>query len=1051
MYENYTKWDLHGENVNESSNGIFSDMENRDEIHSDDSGVNMLEDAFGIPGMHLEGSNKNEDGNAYEPDEQPKGEAAKFFRLLKEYQEPLTTNGGKMTKLSYIVKLLYLKVLNNWSDSSFDSLLKLQSKAWGTTLPDSCYEARKLITDLGLTCVKIDACENDCILYWREIAQLDKCSTCNLPRTAKDSRWHKDERYEDEIMRHPADSRAWKSFDDEYGSFASDARNVRLGLACDGFQPFDNSQHSIWPVVLIPYNLPPWICMKPHSFILSLLIPRLTSPGRNIDVYLQPLIEELKELWEVGVETFDAYTKQNFNMRAMLLWIINDFPAYGDLSGWCTKGKFACPSCHKEARRTSLKHKGGYLDHRCWLPINHKWRKDGKSFNNKKEKRHAPLPLTGEEVLECYAQFEQKKFGKVAGQKRKWDDSNSLYGWRKKSIFFELPYWRKLLIRHNLDVMHIEKNVSDNILGTLMNIKGKTKDTIKARIDLLNMGIQEELHPILDGDKVQIPVASYTLSSNAKAAICDMFAAMKSPDGFLSNISRCVKDNGKKISCMKSHDHHMFIEQLLPLATRGFLPNNVYEPLVELSPFFRNLCSKNITMKELNALEAQIPYTLCKLEMIFPPAFFDVMVHLVIHLAAEAKIGGPVRYRWMYPIERYLRTLKKYIRNRAQPEGCIAEGYLADECLTFCSRYMNDIDTKFNRKGRNDDEEDDDDEGALKSMLDVFRPLGRPLGQGLPLHLSFEECEQVHLYLLLNCDELTDFVKEHKLKLEQENPRNVERRHRMQFAQWIYDRVRSLHEEGSIDEDLYNLVCFPSRVVRRYAGYIVNGFCFHTDDRCENRKTQNSGIMVRGDDVSDKEYYVVLKDVFEVFYPGGNRAFVFKCSWFDVQHHGRGYKVDDHGLIIVNKRFSLKTDEVYVLESQVQKLLISAKIVVFSLENKSDMIFQHGLYRERKMWVPAYMKHLFWAGMETTQRSESINSFFDGYVHKNTRLRDFVDNYCCATEARANSEREADANTSRYVRRKVSNFNLEAVFQRVCTDAKFKEGQNECLKILYVQ
>ncbi|XP_048497620.1 protein FAR-RED IMPAIRED RESPONSE 1-like [Beta vulgaris subsp. vulgaris] len=110
-----------------------------------------------------------------------------------------------------------------------------------------------------------------------------------------------------------------------------------------------------------------------------------------------------------------------------------------------------------------------------------------------------------------------------------------------------------------------------------------------------------------------------------------------------------------------------------------------------------------------------------------------------------------------------------------------------------------------------------------------------------------------------------------------------------------------------------------------------------------------------------------------------------------------------------------------------------------------------GLYREREMWVPAYMKHLFWAGMKTTQRSESINSFFDGYVQKNTRLCDFVEKYCCAMEARANSEREADANTSRYVRHKVSKFNVEAVFQRVYTDAKFKEVQNECLKILYVQ
>ena len=82
-------------------------------------------------------------------------------------------------------------------------------------------------------------------------------------KTAKDMRWHKDERVEDGGMRHPADSITWKSFDEEFSQFMGDARNVRFGLACAGFQPFEDSQHSIWPVVLIPYNLPPWLCMKP--------------------------------------------------------------------------------------------------------------------------------------------------------------------------------------------------------------------------------------------------------------------------------------------------------------------------------------------------------------------------------------------------------------------------------------------------------------------------------------------------------------------------------------------------------------------------------------------------------------------------------------------------------------------------------------------------------------------------------------------------------------------------------------------------------------------
>lgn len=108
--------------------------------------------------------------------------------------------------------------------------------------------------------------------------------------------------------------------------------NLRLGLATDGFNPFGrlDSRYSIWPVVLIPYNLPPWLCMNKENFILSLLIPGPHSPGNNIDVYLQSLIEELLELWETGAATYDASTGEIFQMRAIVMWTINDFPALGN-------------------------------------------------------------------------------------------------------------------------------------------------------------------------------------------------------------------------------------------------------------------------------------------------------------------------------------------------------------------------------------------------------------------------------------------------------------------------------------------------------------------------------------------------------------------------------------------------------------------------------------------------------------------------------------------------------------------------------------------------
>ena len=78
----------------------------------------------------------------------------------------------------------------------------------------------------------------------------------------------------------------------------------------------------------------------------------------------------------------------------------------------------------------------------------------------------------------------------------------------------------------------------------------------------------------------------------------------------------------------------------------------VSNALIELSNFLKELCSKVLRLEYLEHMEHKIPRILCKLERIFPPAFFDVMVHLPIHLPWEVKVAGPVQYRWMYPIER---------------------------------------------------------------------------------------------------------------------------------------------------------------------------------------------------------------------------------------------------------------------------------------------------------------------------------------------------------------------------------------------------------------
>ncbi|WVZ84272.1 hypothetical protein U9M48_031322 [Paspalum notatum var. saurae] len=445
-----------------------------------------------------------------------------------------------------------------------------------------------------------------------------------------------------------------------------------------------NVTYTTWPVILIPYNLLPWLCLKQPFWMMSMLILGPKSPGNNIDVYLEPLIDELKQLWTVGVEAWDAKAKTNFTLRAILLWTINDFPAYGMLSGWSTKGKFACPYCNKDTDYLWLKFgcKHCYLGHRRWLTANHKRRRNKTSFNNRAENRAAPVPLSGAQV----------QFGKMSNKRKQREEETRWHNWRKKSIFFELPYWENLLVRHNLDVMHIEKNICDSILGTLLDIEGKTKDNVKARLDMQHLGIRKDQHPLVQNGKYSLPPSKYSLGKEEKTYLCKLLEGVKMPDGYASNIKRCVNVKECKVSGLKTHDCHVIFQKLLPIAVRDILPDDIVIPLIELSRFFNAICSKELSVDDLDSMNNSIAVTLCRLEMVFPPAFFDIMMHLPVHLVEEAKLAGPVCYRWMYPIERYLRTLKGYVRNKSHPEGSIAEGYISEECMTFCSQFLDDVD-----------------------------------------------------------------------------------------------------------------------------------------------------------------------------------------------------------------------------------------------------------------------------------------------------------------------------------------------------------------------
>jgi len=154
------------------------------------------------------------------------------------------------------------------------------------------------------------------------------------------------------------------------------------------------------------------------------------------------------------------------------MWTINDFPASGMLFGWSTHGKLAYPYCIENNKAFMLTNGGKtsfFYYHRRFLPHNHKYIKNRKDFFvGRVEKDVASPSLSGEELHDVVSDYGDILFG-LQSCKQKFPGFGLTHNWVKRSIFWELPYWKTNLLRHNLDVIHIEKNMFENIFNTVMD------------------------------------------------------------------------------------------------------------------------------------------------------------------------------------------------------------------------------------------------------------------------------------------------------------------------------------------------------------------------------------------------------------------------------------------------------------------------------------------------------------------------------------------------------------------------------------------------------
>nr|GEV14775.1 RNA-directed DNA polymerase, eukaryota [Tanacetum cinerariifolium] len=287
----------------------------------------------------------------------------------------------------------------------------------------------------------------------------------------------------------------------------------------------------------------------------------------------------------------------------------------------------------------------------------------------------------------------------------------------------------------------------------------------------------------------------------------------------------------------------------------------VGKPIIELCSFFKQICSATLMEDDMLKAKSKVVDILCNLEVIYPPAFFDIMIHLVIHLPLEALKGRPIRPRWMFSFERFMKKLKGYVRNKAKSEGSIVKGYVAEEALTFSSHYFRDVTTKFDRP---------------------------------------DQLKKVIWYVLYNSPEINMYRSQFKSKFPNKDMKEA-------FLDWFGSQIRQRHVDNDLGvittNKLFALACGPTPTPISVNSCVVNGvrFVMHSYDKCCT--TQNNGIgLPDGKDI--EMYYDQFHEILEFLYLSF-KVVLFLVKWFYTSNEGRKVK----HLVLRNNMTQILTKE----------------------------------------------------------------------------------------------------------------------------------------------
>jgi len=227
---------------------------------------------------------------------------------------------------------------------------------------------------------------------------------------------------------------------------------------------------------------------------------------------------------------------------------------------------------------------------------------------------------------------------------------------------------------------------------------------------------------------------------------------VKVPSGYSSNVRKLVHPKEQKFLPMKAHDCDVILTTMLAVGIRNILPEKVRRAIMSLCFFFNAISQKVLDEQTLDDLEKNLFDTICLLEAYFPPSFFDISVHLIVHLVKEVRYIGPMFLHHMYPYERFMSTLNKYTKSRVHPEGSMVQGYSSEEVVDWCLDYIDPTNPIGIPKSRHE---------------------GRLAGVGILGEKTFnpnpDAFRQAHFLVLQHTSEVSPYIDEHKQQLLQEN------------------------------------------------------------------------------------------------------------------------------------------------------------------------------------------------------------------------------------------------------------------------------------------